>query len=188
MPYHGYRVMYSIKWSGKKSAYIYQRFFRAIYGYTQVVVKGNGRRYVYYREGVLTKYPFIKEGKNMVVVPDNALQPLLNFLKTGQNPAHRFSFSANWPELVKYSMEETSVDDHPASMAVLEALGRIKVSLVGGPVSARDLLQRVDMLQPDELYALYYAVTPILQSNWVRALASTEPQLFERLRLLQSRV
>jgi len=182
MGYRGYVVKYHIKWEGKRSAYFYQRFFRAIYGYTQVVVKSNGRRYVYYRRGVLTDYPYIKAGKTTVIVPDTAFQPLLRFLKTGKNPAHSFSYVSNWAETVRYAIEETTVDDRSAGEAVLSALHRVRVQLATGSPPALTLIDNFETLEPDQLYALYYSIKGIVGSEWFTALQSVDNQLYERIR------
>jgi len=186
MPTHGYRVKYALKWNGPKSAYAYQRFFRALYGYTQVVSKGNGRRYVYHRDGVLTRYPFYREGKNVVIIPDNALQPLLSFLRTGKNPAHEFQFTGQWAELVKYSIEEAFPDAQTAGAAVLDALTRIRVKVLGGSNAAVDMLQNVHMLTPEEAYLLYYAIQPTVSSNWFNTLSSLAPEIYSKVHELLS--
>jgi len=186
MPIHGYRVRYTLKWAGPRSAYAYQRFFRALYGYTQVVSKSNGRRYIYYREGVLTRYPFHRAGKNIVLIPDNALQPLLAFLKTGKNPAHEFQHTTRWTEIVKYSIEEVLSDDEVAGGAVLEALSRIRVNTVRGKIAAIDMLKDVHALSPEEVYALYYAIQPTVSSNWFTTLASLNSDIYLKVQDLLS--
>ena len=188
MAYHGYVVTYSIKWAGKKSSYVYQRFFRAIYGYTQVVSKANGKKYAYYRRGVLSNYPYVKLGRTTVVIPDNALQDIMAFLKSSRNPAHRFTFTGNWSDLLRYTISETYLDPAEAGFAVLTAIQRIHVNLVGGNVPANDLLQRIDQLSPDEVYSLYYAICPTISSNWFPALADTDPELFDRIQRLRNLV
>ncbi len=184
MAYHGYRITYSLRWNGPKSSYIYQRFFRALYGYKQIVSKSNGRRYVYYRPGVLTNHPYIRVGKTAVVVPASALQPLMSFLKTGQNPAHRFTFTGQWPDIVKYSMEETSVADEAAAEAVVAALSRVSLNMVSGNVAAINLLKSINALSPDELYSLYYAIKPIIASDWFPAIRSEYPELYADVQAL----
>jgi hypothetical protein len=190
MDYHGYRVEYFVRWSGKKSAYAYQRFYRALYGYTQVVSKSSGKTYTYYREGVLTRYPFVKDGRNAVVIPDSALQPLLSFLKTGQNPAHSFANVANWTDLVKYSISEVTVDAPTAAAAVFSAISRIPVKTITGSRPAVVLLNDIDVLSPDELYSLYYAIAPTVRSRWYSAFSSSEDyaEISNRIAKLLSRL
>ncbi len=185
-------IQYGLKWPGKRSSYVYQRFFRAIYGYTQVVSKSNGKRYVYHRPGVLTNIPYVKAGKNAVILPPSGTKPLLDFLKTGKNPAHQFSqLGAPWSELVRYSMEGTYVDPNTASSAVLSALSRIHVPFGGGEAPADELLRRVSLLSPEDLYSLYYSIRPVIGSEWWRAVGAVDRimynQVQELLRLVQGR-
>lgn len=147
----GYLIKYRYKGAQPSSSYQYQRFFRALYGYTQVVTKSNGKTYVYYREGVLTTYPHIREGRNTVTVPENALEPLINFFKTGKNPAHEFEDLSNWT--VTYYIEEVSVDESSALRAIYSALNRVMVRTDTGLVRLRDLLQKTTF-SADELLAI----------------------------------
>lgn len=169
MAYPAYRVEYLLRWQGKKSSYVYQRFYRALYGYTQVVSKASGKRYTYHRDGVLTRHPFIKDSRNSVIIPDSALQPLLSFLKTGQNPAHRFTNISNWTDLVKYSVQETTISAEDAAHAVFSAISRLYVKALTGDRPAIALLDSLDVLSPDEVYSLYYAFAPIYRSKWYSA-------------------
>ena len=185
-------IQYGLKWQGKRSSYIYQRFFRAIYGYTQVVSKSNGKRYVYHRPGVLTNIPYLKAGKNAVIIPPSGTKPLLDFLKTGKNPAHQFtSLGIPWSELVRYSMEGTYIDADSAANASLAALSRVRVPFGGADAPADELLRRVSLLAPEDLYSLYYSIKPIIGSEWWRAVASADRimynQVQELLRLIQGR-
>ena len=190
MTYPAYRVEYLLRWQGKKSSYVYQRFYRALYGYTQVVSKASGKRYTYHRDGVLTRHPFIKDSRNSVIIPDSALQPLLNFLKTGQNPAHRFSNISNWTDLVKYSVQETAVSETEAANAVFSAISRLYVKSITGDRPASVLLDSLDVLSPDEIYALYYALALIYRSKWYPAFrnVSDYATLASKIDALASRV
>ena len=190
MTYPAYRVEYLLRWQGKKSSYVYQRFYRALYGYTQVVSKASGKCYTYHRDGVLTRHPFIKDSRNSVIIPDSALQPLLNFLKTGQNPAHRFSNISNWTDLVKYSVQETAVSETEAANAVFSAISRLYVKSITGDRPASVLLDSLDVLSPDEIYALYYALAPIYRSKWYSAFrnVSNYATLASKIDALASRV
>jgi len=181
MTYPAYRVEYLLRWPGKKSS---------LYGYTQVVSKSSGKRYVYHRDGVLSRHPFIKDSRNSVIIPDSALQPLISFLKTGQNPAHRFTDVANWTDIVKYTVQETAVSDEDAANAVYSAISRLFVRTLTGSRPAISLLDSVDVLSPDEVYSLYYAIAPIYRSRWYSAFRSIPDfsELANKLDLLASRV
>ena len=170
----GYHVRYTFRTSRPHSSYEYQRFFRAIFGYTQVVVKKNGRRYVYFREGVLTRYPYIRKGRSTVVIPEEALSPLITFFKTGKNPAHSFSYLGDWK--VTYFMQEVNVPPEDASLAVISALERILVA--GTPLYT--ILQEVDAQRNDVLAEAYAAGSTLFRTGWFREVV--------RLRLLPEKV
>ncbi len=94
----------------KHSSYTYQKLFRALYGYTQNVSKSNGKSYKYHRSGVLSLGPYIRPGKNCVIIPQNLLSPLFEFFKTGRNPTHKWVGKGDWKAV--YYMNEKEI---PAS-------------------------------------------------------------------------
>ncbi|MDD4983257.1 MAG: hypothetical protein PHH82_00250 [Candidatus ainarchaeum sp.] len=100
----------------KHSSYLYQKLFRAIYGYTQVVCKQTGKKYVYHRPGVLSKFSYIKEGKNEIIVTKDGFSYLINFFKTGKNPAHNWQSKGNWT--ASYSVVDVSMDEAKITKAV----------------------------------------------------------------------
>jgi len=95
----------------KFPSYSYQKLFRSIYGYTQNITKSSGKVYKYYRTGVLSYYPYIKQGKNAVTIPTQALNPLINFFKTGKNPAHRWREKGDWNALYYLSEKNIKPED-----------------------------------------------------------------------------
>jgi len=95
----------------KHSSYSYQKLFRALYGYTQNVTKSNGKTYIYHREGVLSTYPFIRPGKNCVIIPEKALQALLTFFKTGKNPSHYWVEKGDWKAVYYLGERELKEDE-----------------------------------------------------------------------------
>lgn len=107
----------------KHSSYTYQKLFRALYGYTQVVQKHNGKTYRYHRKGVLSDFPFIRPSKNTVIIPPSALQSLLNFFNTGKNPAHRWQAKGSWRAV--YYMNEYELAERDAAKALEKLLDRI---------------------------------------------------------------
>lgn len=113
-----YMVKYKVKMNGEynHSDYGYQKIFRAIYGYTQNVTKGNGKIYIYHRPGVLSKTPYIKKGKNEVMVPKDCLTQLLDFFKTGENPAHKWSEKGNWT--ATYTLYDVDISEQQAKKAI----------------------------------------------------------------------
>src|SRR4030042_1173873 len=82
----GYFIQYKfiIPENMKHSSYTYQKLFRALYGYTQAVFKSNGKTYHYHRAGVLSATPYLRPGKNCVIIPPGKFQHLLDFFKTGR--------------------------------------------------------------------------------------------------------
>ncbi len=179
----GYLIRYRYKGAEPSPSYAYQRFFRALYGYTQVVTKSNGRTYVYYREGVLTLYPYIREGRNTVVIPENALEPLINFFKTGKNPAHEFEDLSNWS--VTYYVEEIPVEEQAALRAIYSALNRIIVRTPEGVARLRELVQK-SVLGSEELAGLKIKAKYVIESSWFKSLREKDPllgRLYEKFNL-----
>ncbi len=164
--HHAYRVRYVFKTTKGRTSYEYQRFFRAIYGYTQVVAKANGKKYTYRREGVLTAYPYVKEGKSVVVIPENALTALVDFFKTRRNPAHVFEYVGEWR--VSYSIEETYVPTNAVIDAILRALDRIYVPTGDGEAPASTLLRSVRQLDNNTAAQLVSRLSGILESSWYK--------------------
>lgn len=157
--YPGYLVSYSPQVKEGYSSYNYQKFFRALYGYTQVVQKAGGRTYVYFRPGVLYSWPYIKKWKNEVIIPKEALRDVLEFFKTGKNPAHQWER----PVKVKYSIEDVSVPTEEVKRAVVEAIRRqyIRVDSKNVP-----LLDVVDSVPREDLYSV---LKNIVNCSWYDA-------------------
>jgi hypothetical protein len=95
----------------KHSSYTYQKLFRALYGYTQNVSKSNGKSYKYHRPGVLSLGPYIRPGKNCVIIPQNQLSPLFEFFKTGRNPTHKWVGKGDWKAVYYMNEKEVPVTD-----------------------------------------------------------------------------
>lgn len=159
-------MRYVFRTSKGRTSYEYQRFFRAIYGYTQIVAKANGKRYVYRREGVLTAYPYIKEGKSVVVIPENALTALIDFFKTRKNPAHVFEYVGEWR--VAYSIEETFVPTDAVRGAILSALDRIYVPAGEGEAPASALLRSLKRIDNSTAAHLAVRLSGVLDSSWYK--------------------
>lgn len=94
------------------SNYNYQKFFRQLYGYTQIVSKSSGKRYEYNRKGIVSTTPFIKNGKNSLIVPKKHLKKFLGFFESKNN-----SFSkAKMTWKVSYSTTEITLNDQQNSI------------------------------------------------------------------------
>ncbi|MFH1586727.1 MAG: hypothetical protein ABID38_02630 [Candidatus Diapherotrites archaeon] len=100
----------------KHASYTYQKLFRAIYGYTQNVTKSNGKTYHYHRKGVLSDIPYLRPGKNCVIIPKEAFNPLVSFFKTGRNPTHYWRGKGDWKAV--YYMDEKNLEND----AIIKAL------------------------------------------------------------------
>ena len=163
----------------KHSSYTYQKLFRALYGYTQAVFKGNGKTYHYHREGILSKYPFIRPGKNCVIIPPAAFQDLIEFFKTGRNPSHRWSNKGEWKAV--YYMNEKTVPEKDAISALEELLSREIMDLPSGGFGRLEdeINTLADAPKPDEArknLALSVA-QKIVEMNWFKEAYSQSPKL-----------
>ncbi len=124
MPSKGYFVQYKfiIPENMKHSEYTYQKLFRAIYGYTQVVSKSNGKTYSYHRKGVLSEHPYIKQGKNCVSIPPEAFSGLKAFFQTGSNPTHKWQKKGDWKAV--YYLNDKDLADELIPGAIENLLDR----------------------------------------------------------------
>ncbi|GAG48539.1 unnamed protein product, partial [marine sediment metagenome] len=111
MPVDSYFIQYKfiLPESVSHSSYSYQKLFRALYGYTQAVNKSSGKNYKYHRQGVLSSYPYLRAGKNCVIIAPDAFQNLISFFKTGRNPAHKWEVKGNWKAV--YYMDEKAIPE-----------------------------------------------------------------------------
>lgn len=125
--YDSYFIQYKfiIPNSMKHSDYTYQKIFRALYGYTQTVSKSTGKTYSYHRKGVLSRVPYIRPGKNCVVIPKESLSKLIDFFKTGKNPAHKWEAKGDWKAV--YYMDEKGLDEDLVVKSLEQLLERVFV-------------------------------------------------------------
>ncbi len=123
----GYYIQYKfiLPESIKHSTYTYQKLFRAIYGYTQNVTKSNGKVYHYHRKGVLSDTPYIRPGKNAVIIHPSAFAKFKNFFATGQNPSHNWRSKGDWKAV--YYMDEKDVEETKVVQALEDLLERTYV-------------------------------------------------------------
>lgn len=120
----------------KHSSYTYQKLFRGLYGYTQNVSKSNGKAYKYHRKGVLSGAPYLRAGKNCVIIPTNQLSSLIEFFKTGKNPSHHWFVKGDWKAV--YYMNEK---DLPAEKLVLAVEGLLDRTYIATPAQSHQLLE-----------------------------------------------
>jgi len=120
----GYFIQYKfiLPENTNHSSYTYQKLFRALYGYTQKVTKSSGRSYSYHRKGVLSDTPYIRSGKNCVIIPKSTFSPLTEFFKTGKNPTHYWRSKGDWKAV--YYMDEKNLTETEVIKAMEDALDR----------------------------------------------------------------
>ncbi len=120
----GYFIQYKfiIPETMKHSSYTYQKLFRALYGYMQNVTKSNGKTYHYHRKGILSDIPYIRPGKNCVIIPPKSFVPLDVFFKTGKNPAHFWRSKGNWKAV--FYMDEKDLDEVQVIAAIKSQIER----------------------------------------------------------------
>lgn len=183
MAVKGYFVQYKfiLPENIKHSSYTYQKLFRALYGYTQAVFKSNGKNYRYHRRGVLSDIPYIRPGKNCVITPAAAFSKMLDFFKTGKNPAHVWKWKGDWKAV--YYMNEKDVDEK----AALEALeGLVERSFVLSTAQGHErLFDEINVLlkkEPsaaDKNYASLLAKESdkIVGNEWFKQLYSKSEKL-----------
>ncbi len=106
----------------KHSSYTYQKLFRALYGYTQNVTKSNGKTYHYHRKGILSDVPYVRPGKNCVIIPPKSFNALDTFFKTGKNPAHYWRVKGNWKAV--FYLDEKSLEETQVAEAIKEQISR----------------------------------------------------------------
>lgn len=179
--YEGYYIQYKfiLPESVKYSSYAYQKLFRAIYGYTQVVTKANGKKYFYHREGILSKYPFIRHGKNSVIIPHEALSSLIEFFKTGKNPTHKWSSKGDWKAV--YYMDEKKIEE----ALIVEALERfLDKYYVSNPSGKGDILlkEKLETLNVSSITfsnkkVLLSEMNPLLSNTWFKVCKNKSEKL-----------
>jgi len=106
----------------KHTSYTYQKLFRSLYGYTQNVSKSSGKTYKYKRKGILSDTPYIRPGKNCVIIPSTSFNALTNFFKTGKNPTHYWQTKGDWKAV--YYMDEKNLEDSDVIAALERLLDR----------------------------------------------------------------
>ena len=165
--------------SVKHSSYTYQKLFRAIYGYTQAVYKSSGKTYRYHRSGVLSNFPYLRPGKNCVIVPPTAFQPLQEFFKTGHNPTHNWQEKGDWK--CTYFLNEKDVAEKEVVAALENLLGRKFVEGHEGPAKLITEMTRVAEKGADPAYQsmLVKEAQQIVDLDWFKQTYQQASQLSE---------
>ena len=102
---------------------MYQKLFRALYGYTQNVTKSTGKTYRYFRKGILSDIPYLRPGKNCVIIPPKCFAMLDTFFKSGKNPSHYWRTKGDWKAV--FYMDEKNLEDAQVIDAINTQIKRI---------------------------------------------------------------
>jgi hypothetical protein len=163
----------------KHSSYTYQKLFRAIYGYTQAVYKASGKNYHYHREGILSNVPFIRPGKNCVIIPQNAFQNLQDFFKTGNNPTHNWVVKGDWK--CTYFLNEKDILEKDAIKAIEDLLARRYITGIDGLVKLSSELERVvnslEKVNSNYKTIIYNESEKIINNVWFKEVYSSSNEL-----------
>lgn len=181
MSVRGYFVQYRfiLPDSIKHSSYTYQKLFRAIYGYVQAVHKGSGKNYNYYREGILSNYPFIRPGKNCVIIPPQAFQSLLDFFKTGHNPTHNWETKGEWK--CTYFLNEKDLSEVEVIKSLINLISRKFVEGGEGLILLQNEMKRalITELDPNYKLNLINEAQKIVDLDWFKQVYSQSVELNE---------
>ncbi len=174
----------------KHSSYTYQKLFRAIYGYTQAVYKGSGKNYHYHRKGVLSNYPYLRPGKNCVIIPQAAFQPLQDFFKTGFNPTHNWETKGEWK--CTYFLNEKDLVEKDAVKAIENLLLRVFIDSKEGPIKlSSELLRAVEKdVDADYKGIILKECQKVVDGPWFREVYSLSEELssfYTNYKLLKER-
>ena len=163
----------------KHSSYTYQKLFRGIYGYTQAVYKASGKTYHYHRAGILSNYPYIRPGKNCVIIPQPAFQSLQEFFKTGRNPTHNWEEKGDWK--CTYFLNEKEVLEKDVVLAVENLLSRKFVEGIEGPAKLVSEMKRAVEKGVDPAYKalLVKEAQGIVDLEWFKQCYQQAPTLIE---------
>ncbi|MFH1225106.1 MAG: hypothetical protein V1676_04870 [Candidatus Diapherotrites archaeon] len=187
MALKGYFIQYKfiLPDSVKHSSYTYQKLFRAIYGYTQNVTKSNGKTYHYHRNGVLSGVPYMRPGKNCVIIPQGGFNSLTTFFKTGKNPSHFWRGKGDWKAV--YYMDEKTLSDKEVVSSLEALLERQHVtSKSGAPESLHSEMQAIAKAvaagqNVDAQYKklLVERADKVVNGGWFKESYSSSPRLAE---------
>ena len=178
----GYFVQYKfiIPETIKHSSYTYQKLFRALYGYTQNVTKSNGKTYHYHRKGVLSETPYLRPGKNCVIIPPKSFATLDNFFKTGRNPTHYWRVKGNWKAV--FYLDEKNIEQAQAIDALKKQIKRT-FHEEHGDVPIPDLTTLVEKtsagehIPPEKLKLALNEAEKIVSNAWFKDVYSGDKAL-----------
>ncbi len=175
----GYFIQYKfiIPETTKHSSYEYQKLFRAIYGYTQTVNKSVGKNYKYQRDGILSNFPYVRTGKNCIIIPQSAFQKLTNFFKTGVNPTHHWKVKGNWKAV--YYMDEKEVNSNLVVESILSLIERTKVSNKKNIYEDLVFFNTLEFQDKKALEPVLVKAQKIVSEDWFKISQNNSPKLKE---------
>jgi len=157
----------------KHSSYLYQKMFRSIYGYTQNVTKKDKKTYWYYRAGVLEDIPYIRPGKNSIIIPINTEHKIINFFNTGKSPIHNFKEKGEWS--INYDIEKIEINQEDIIKTIDDFINSTIVISIDGKNTK--LIDELNKIINDKEYAskfkkanknnLISKINKILEIDWV---------------------
>jgi hypothetical protein len=150
------------------SSYLYQKVFRSIYGYNQNVTKKNNKIYNYFREGVISNHPYIKYGKNSLILPIGCESELLDYFETGKNPTHNWRIRGDWK--VEFTKDFIDVDIESVSKALEDLINSYKIiNSENKEVKLNDELDIIltkENLNVNYINTLLNIMKRIINTNW----------------------
>lgn len=157
----------------KHSSYLYQKMFRSIYGYTQNVTKKDKKTYWYHREGVLEDIPYIRPGKNSIIVPINTEHKIINFFNTGKSPTHNFKEKGEWS--INYNIEKIEINQEDIIKTIDAFINSIIIISIDGKNTK--IIDELNKIINDKDYAskfkkankdnLVLKINNILKIDWI---------------------
>jgi len=150
------------------SSYLYQKVFRSIYGYTQNVTKKNNKIYNYFRNGVISSLPYIKSGKNSLILPIGCENELIEYFETGKNPTHNWKNKGNWS--VEYKKDFIDVDEESIIKAIEIHINDCKI--INNENISTKLFDEVNLILSKDNLNLNYinlminVMKKIIDTNW----------------------
>jgi len=184
-------IKYKFKFNDniKHSSYLYQKIFRSIYGYTQNVTKKDKKVYLYHREGVLEGIPYIRPGKNSIIVPINTEHKIINFFNTGKSPTHHFKERGEWS--IEYNIDKIELNDIEiikiidpfiSSQIIISIDGKNTKLLdeLNRIINDKDYLSKFKKTNKDNLIS---KVNNILEINWISKSKESSEKVKELMNL-----
>ncbi len=86
------------------------------------MTKSNGKTYHYFRKGILSDFPYIRPGKNCVIIPPKSFNSLDVFFKTGKNPSHYWRAKGDWKAV--FYMDEKNLEETQIISAIKDQISR----------------------------------------------------------------